>query len=450
VSSASRRSQPFRQMPCKYGSLCSLGSACQYLHTNLAGDGNYGKPDLQKTVSSSDRVNNRWKRSSEIPSEASSFNSSSKSSSVMSPFKGASPYSTLKANSPSSTPTKIKRCDHCKNITHYTDQCLDNILVMRHIHGEYDSNNVDISELSAEGRFILSVITFGDTEYYIVQRDHRGSDGEILVSASKVYAIVPILLQLSDDDAELIVSRGHLIEASFFAGNSSRAGTYSVGIMAKALLREQQFAQMVEANGIKLENIRLSKGFVDSHDMDTSAVVVVGSQVDLTALCVEYNSVRPDFPVISASDGDKASALVYLSFETLDLMKSLSQTEAVRIFEKCCRDSEHIEQFSIPDKDWTVSATLRFLINSAAILERRRELGEGVIVGISHYADGLVGKPLGGKRTVGETPVQCAMREAHEEGGLVIDGNALYRPVWHEQTMINFYYYFYALDRTLA
>jgi hypothetical protein len=301
---------------------------------------------------------------------------------------------------------------------------------------------VDILDFPPEERLILSVVTYDDTEYYFVRYDRNNGRAKSR-RVPQSYAIVPVLLQVDEDDAGTVASLQRLVKASFLNGNSSRAGSYKASVLAAALLREQKFAQIVEENGVNLANFRLSQGFLDSHDMDTSAVVVVGSEDDLTALCEEYNSVRPDFPVISDTEGDTASALLFLSFDTIELMRS-SPDEVDAIFEECLRDFEHINQCSVADKNCSVSFNMNHLINDAAITEKRSQLGDGVIVGISHYVDGLVGKPLGGKRDLGETPLQCALRQTQEEGDLSIADNPCYRPIWHQQSMINFYYYYYS------
>jgi hypothetical protein len=313
---------------------------------------------------------------------------------------------------------------------------------MRQMRSGEDPNLVDVSDFPPGERLILSVITEDKTEYYFVRYDRfcNGAKRHIPESC----AIVPVPLQVNDDDAETVASFRRHIDASFFGGRSSKAESCNFEDLATALLREKKFAETVERNGVKLGNIRLSKGFVDSHNMDTSAVVVVGSKDDLIALCVEYNSVRTDFPVIADSEGDKSSALLYLSFEIIDLMRS-SPDDVDAIFGSCLRDFEHINQSSVPDRKCSVSANMKSLINDAAITKKRSEFGDGIIVGISHYDDALVGNPLGGKRTLCETPLQCALREAEEEGDLKIADNPRYRPVWHQQEKINLYYYFYSI-----
>jgi hypothetical protein len=365
--------------------------------------------------------------------------------------KGSSPHSKANEQNGSRTssafctpPPPPPRCDHCKQNNHLAEDCKDKKLLVRYMNNEEDSNRMNISAFSSDKRLILSVITCEDTEYYIVHYDPNNGKGR-KKRVPESYAIVPVPLHVNDDDAETVASHRRLIDANFFGGRSSRVGSYNSEDLVTALLREERFGRMVERNDIRPKNIRLTKGFVDSHDMDTSAVVVVGSKENLTALCVEYNSIRPDFPIITYSEGDKSSALLYISFKDIDRMRASKAAEANAIFERCLRKFEHINQSSVPDRKCSLSINMKSLIRDRAITQKRCELGDGVIVGVSHYVDKLVGNPLGGKRTLCETPLQCALREALEEGDLKIADNPLYRPVWHQQKEINLYYYYYGV-----
>lgn len=145
-------------------------------------------------------------------------------------------------------------------------------------------------------------------------------------------------------------------------------------------------------------DIRLTKGLMDYHDMDASSLVIMGDEYSLETIIMNYKQ--------NVNINDSATKLISVNTNELLLLDA--------------RNICNMGEFEMIDKS-------RMLINyhlkqAHKALKQAKAQGidfpERMLVTVWNYVDECHVGVTGGMRDLGETSLECALREAREEAGL--------------------------------
>ena len=214
-------------------------------------------------------------------------------------------------------------------------------------------------------------------------------------------------------------------------------------------------------------HIRCTKGFIDAHDSDTSSIVFIGN-IDVLTEYVK-NLPTPQLDMV----GDAANKVEILALNELlsdDPTRTICEVMSSKL--EClatdCEIHFHLENLINIVIDGR-RERVGLPVSDVSDLERLFTLDNlGILVAVTTYPD-KPGKRIlgitGGKKDIGETPLECAVREAKEEVGIDLSQTLVVREkdedfgsivsknaeskivcVFHIQKLVNCYFMLHTLN----
>lgn len=200
---------------------------------------------------------------------------------------------------------------------------------------------------------------------------------------------------------------------------------------AQCLLREYKLLEILRnAWGEDFEGrfqVRLTQSFLNYHDLDNACVAVLGKIDVLQVLCDEHagdaggekerhaDAVDELIAVPLASLYEASSVLVNTMTSMLKLVSQQPQSELHDTLQRSIVHRIQRGFFRVPNEERVYDFFNPELIQAA---------GNDVGILIGHQYDGWRNKWQfcvgGGKRNLGETPLECAIRECNEEFSMSI------------------------------
>mmetsp|Transcript_2575 Transcript_2575/g.5221 ORF Transcript_2575/g.5221 Transcript_2575/m.5221 type:complete len:406 (+) Transcript_2575:28-1245(+) len=220
----------------------------------------------------------------------------------------------------------------------------------------------------------------------------------------KVLAIDP-----GSFEGEKLQSAAERVKQSRVYGHSLRTCHTEVVKSANFLLQETRLVEYLkDASRLFREGnvvVRLTKGFVDYHDMDTASAIFLGDKRVLDSLVQDAAA--------------NASTTFLICTETIGLLDCADIREVSEVME--CIDRIEEDQVGAVDKGIQMDFYLKCALG--AMRGRRDDFPTHMLLTISNFDDVIeIGIP-GGARNLCDTPLECALKVALK-AGIVLDLNS--------------------------